>query len=492
MSPSPLGQKTILGVAWVTAARVYNQAIGFIVGLILMNLLGPEHFGLVGMVMVVTGFVWIFAELGFGSALIQREDLDERHTSSVFWLNLPTGLLFGAFVAAFAPLLAAFYGEPELLWITRVTALTFLIAPLGMVQRTLLVRDMQFRQLATAEAVAGTLSGVAAVAMAAAGLGVWALVLRGLISSALSSAILFWVSPWRPTWSFDWSAVRDLIGFGAGIMGFRFVNYWARQVDDLLIGRVMGAASLGEYSRAYQLMMLPITEVAGVLTRVMFPALSRIQDDKPRVKSIYLRALSYIALISFPLMVGLFAVADRGVPLLFGEKWSDIVPILQILCPVGMIQSLATTTGWIYQSQGRADLMFRWGLFASPVLVVGIVWGVLQGTPVHVALGYAIAMLILSVPVFWVPGRLIGLRPLEVFAAVSGVAACAAAMGGAVWGLGVALGAHLSDLAIVLLQIASGIAIYWALIRVFRVAAYAGLWELVCEQCASARRAGDE
>jgi PST family polysaccharide transporter len=229
----------------------------------------------------------------------------------------------------------------------------------------------------------------------------------------------------------------------------------------------MGPAQLGIYGRAYATMMLPIREISSVLGKVLFPALSRISADKPQVKQLYLRWLAIISFLAFPMMAFFFAAADTLILTLYGPAWAGVVPVLRIFCVVGAFQSLGTTVGWIYQSQGRTDLMFRWGLGAGGLMIASIVVGVWLGSIEAVALCYAVMTVgILSYPQFAIPGRLIGLRALEVGRAVARVAACAAIMGVAVWSFGKYLVPELVLWAKLPLELLLGSSLYYGLARV--------------------------
>lgn len=481
LDPGAAGAQAVHGMKWTSAARGLTQLLNFGVMIVLARLLSPEDFGQVAMVAVLTGFVALFGELGFGAALVQRKQIGEEHRSSVFWLNVVTGLLLGGIVAGAAPLIADFYREPRLVWLTRVAALSFVVAPLNMVQKNLLSRGLAWKRLAWIEASASAGSSVSALALAFSGFGVWALVLKELIAGVLASVLLWTLSSWRPRLVIDRTALRELVGFSLHLMGFSAINYWARKTDDLLIGRLMGAPALGAYGRAYSLMLLPVQEVAAVLTKVMFPLLSRVQDDRALIKRLYLRTVAMIALLTFPLMAGLFVLAEHAVPFLYGPQWDDAIPILKVFCLIGMLQSIGATVGWIYQSQGRTDWMFRWGLVASVIFVAGIVLGALRGSALDVAWGYAIAALLLVGPSFAIPGRLIGMRAFEVARAVSGVFACALVAGVAAFGVGFLLprqphAVHL------LVQGTALVATYALLLIGFRVQAFRELTTLVSKQ----------
>jgi PST family polysaccharide transporter len=222
-----------------------------------------------------------------------------------------------------------------------------------------------------------------------------------------------------------------MVAFARGLVAFRAVNYWARNADDLVVGRFLGAASLGLYSVAYQLIMLPLHQAATVIGDVMLPVLARCGHDKAQARLAFLRAVQAIALILFPAMCGIVIVAGEAVPVLFGEHWTAAVPVARILAVAGGAQALGVTVGWIYQSQGRSDLMFRWGVFAALVALIGIVAG-LRWCIVGVAAGYTVAIVLLTPVSHFIAGRLIELHARELLVEIRppliavGFMACAA------------------------------------------------------------------
>jgi PST family polysaccharide transporter len=421
-----LVKSTLAGIAWTSAGRAINQIGSFVVTLVLARLLEPSDFGLIGMAAVLSGFLSLIGEMGLGAALVQRDGLEERHRSTAFWLSVASGMTLALLLAAAAPLIASFFREPRLVLVVRVLALDFLLSPLRSVQSALLSRAMAFKSLALVEIASVFVSSTCALALAMGGYGIWALVGRTLCSSAIQTLVLWIVSSWRPGFFFDRQALRELWRFSSHLLGFMVLNYWSRKADDLLIGRVLGPAPLGLYSRAYGTMMLPLTEITGVFGKVMFPVLSRMQDDKPRTKTIYLKAISAVSLVTFPLMLVLLVASEPLIVTLYGEQWRGMIPTLQIYCLVGAFQSIGTTVGWIYQSQGRTDWMLRWGVVASTITIGAIAVGISFGSIEAVAIAYALVnLVVLSYPLFAVPGRLIGMRFVEVVRAVRPSLGCA-------------------------------------------------------------------
>jgi PST family polysaccharide transporter len=462
-----LRERTLTGVAWTGGSRVLQQLIAIATTVVLARLLVPADFGLVALVVVFTGFAAVLTDLGLGAALIHRRVIEERHLSSAFWLSVLVGAGLAVLVAAMAPFVAAFYGEPRLTWITVTLASVFLVTPLAVVQTSLMQRDMEFRRLAAIENAATVVGAGVGIATAAAGFGVWGLVLMTASTALVRTAAVWLLTGWRPRSGLSLAAVRDLWRFSANLVGFQAINYWMRNADNLIVGKFLGAAALGVYGRAYNLMLQPVGHAGAVLSRVMFPALSSVQHDPDRVRRAYVRALALIGLITFPVTLGLLVAAEPLILTLYGPKWSDVVPILQILCAAALLQSVSTTVGWIYQSQGRTDWMFRWGLVAGTVTIVSFAVGVQWG--VHgVATAYLIRTIVLVPLSFAIAGRLIGLRLVDVGRLTARTLVAAGCMAATVWLASRALPSGMPAWLLLTVEIAVGIASYAAFVALLR------------------------
>ncbi len=485
---SDLKRKTIDGVAWTVTGRFGKQFLSLGLMIVLARLLSPEEFGLVAMVTVVTGFASLFAELGFGASLIQKQDVEEEHRSSVFWLNVGAGLLLTLGFAAVAPLVAAFYERPILDVLTRVVSLNFAISALGIMHATLLRKELDFRRLTIVDVVSLGASGLVAVVMAWMGFGVWSLVAQSLTLSAVTSGMLWIASPWRPKLLFRWSAIKDLLGFSTNWLGTLSLNYWTRNADNLLIGWRLGAGALGVYSRAYTLLLFPLINITRVVAQVVFPSFSIIQHDKERVARAYLRATRLIALFTFPLMMGLAVTARPFVLTVFGPQWVEMIPLLRVFGVVGMLESISKTEGTVYLSQGRADLQFRVSLFLKINLILGIIIG-LQFGVVGVAMGYAIASFINAYPSFYFAGRLVNLGFSQHLLNLAPGFACTILMGASVFALDTwfvpdAWGPTLQLTALV----TAGALVYTAAVIGGRLQAYIDVKRLITERLSDRRK----
>ena len=399
----------ISGLKWSSFSLMVRQVLALLTNIILARLLSPHDFGLVAMAAVVLGFVDLFKDMGTGSAVIQRKELSEGLLSSIFWINVGVGLIFAAGLYFLSPAIGDFYREPSVAPLMQVMSLSFFVSALSIVQYSLLMREMAFERLAKIELATAIFSSTGAISIAWAGFGVMTLVYQPLLNSVLTLALLWGVGTWRPKWMFHWCEVREVAGYSLNLTGFSVLNYFARSADNLLIGRYLGALDLGYYDLAYRLMLYPLQAISAVVSKVMFPLYSQIQDDLTRFRRAYLAAAGAIALFSFPLMLGLLAVSQPFVLILFGKQWQPVVPLLMIFAPIGAIQSVNTTVGSIYQARGRTDLMLRvgavFGFLTILAFSVGLQWGI-----IGVATAYAIAYSIMFIPGFHIALRLIDLR----------------------------------------------------------------------------------
>jgi PST family polysaccharide transporter len=429
-----LGKRVIGSLAWSGAGQVARQVVTIVIGILLARALGPTEFGLFAMLAVFIGFADMCLELGLGSALVQRQAIDERHRSSVFWFTLVAGVAVGGLWLVAAPAVAAFYDRPVLVPLATALSVSFVLGSIKCVPLALAMRSLSFKKLAVIEVLGSVLAGAVALVMAWRGAGAWCLVAQLLIRHTVVAALLWGSSGWRPKMMFSPSALREVIGFGGSVVGFRVTDYLSMRFDHLVIGRLISPLSLGAYSKAQDLVSLPLKQINAAASRVMFPALAAIQSNRGRVRKAYCRALGLVALAAFPMMIGAAVVAEPLILALLGEAWAPVVPIFQLLCIAGVSQSIGVTTGWIFLSQGRADLMFRWGVAAAilriTAVLIGVRWGVMG-----VATGQMIASYLLLYPAFAIPGRLIDLTFGDVLRVVRAPLACATAMAAVTLGI---------------------------------------------------------
>lgn len=415
MEPNKFKQKIIHSIGWTFSSQMSREILQFGVSIILARLLSPKDYGIVGMSGTILGFVQIFNTFGFRSALIQKQDITDSHYSTAFWMTLAMSTSLYLVTIMASPLAAQFFKEPQLVNIITVSAFGFIVTSLNTIQLAMLEKQLDFKKITIIELTMAVCNGAVAITLAITGHGVWSLVWGSIAGQSVAVPLSWYMTKWRPAFNFDRGAFKELVGFGAHLTGASFINYFARNADNLIIGRVLGASALGYYTLAYNLMLKPLQYVSSNIARVLFPALSAIRDDKERTRQAYLKVVQYISIITFPMMAGLLSLAPDLIHAVYGEKWMPTVPIFQILCLLGAIQSIGTTVGIIYVSQGRADLQFKYTMIFSPIIVssfiIGVQWGVMG-----VAIGYLISSGSIWVWSHIVANRLIGLRLVPLFA----------------------------------------------------------------------------
>lgn len=368
--------------------------------MILARLLTPEDYGLVGMVLAVTGFAERLKTMGLSTVTIQRRTVSQDELSFLFWTNVALSLVVAIIVGALSPLIAAFYGSPELTGITLALTLSFVFGGVGAQHVALLSRRMEFGSLATVEVAAIFSGAVTAIAAAWLGAGYWSLVLFQLVQPAVRAVMAWQRTRWRPNRPGSVDGGRALLAFGANLSGFELLNYFSRHMDNILIGRYLGSEALGTYAKAYNLLLLPISQIQSPVHRVAIPTLSRLQDEPERFRRFFLTGLRSVAFVVMPLVTLLAVLAEEVVLIVLGDQWTGAIRVFQILAVVGLAQALVHSNGWLYVALGNARRQFLWSLFSAPIVVTSFVVG-LPGGIEGVATAYAVAIWFLFLPSLW-------------------------------------------------------------------------------------------
>jgi PST family polysaccharide transporter len=462
-----LKREAIASAGWNGIGNIARQALQIITLVVLARLLSPDDFGLYAVLMVIVAFTNLLGNMGTTSVIIHSENPSQNLLSSVFFLNIAIGfsLCLGLFFLSNS--LAVFFNEEDSGHLFKLVSISFFVTSFSFVQKALLEKAMNFEKLVKVEFVAQLIGVIVGVSLAVYGVGIYSLIVMMLINSFFLTVGLWFISRWRPSIYFSLSKIKEIWLYTSSLTGFNIINFFGRNSDTFIIGKFLGATELGTYNLAYRIMLYPIQNVSTVLIRVLFPAFSKIKDDQDRLKRGYLNALSYIAMITFPIMMGLVGISDTFVMALLGEKWEKVSVLLLILAPIGMIQSIITPSGSIFAAKGTTPLLFKLGLANTAITVVAFLIGVNFGVE-GVSLGYAIANLIMLYPNLHLAWRQIdlsvseGLMILFPFLSVSGV------MGVLVYALGLWLDAtHLSIYSQLAIQIFTGVFLYTGLMFVF-------------------------
>jgi polysaccharide transporter, PST family len=399
-SLAEIKRSSVRGGAVTLLAQGASLVLQLISTVVLARLLLPREYGVIAMVTAVTAFAGLFRDLGLSVSTIQRRQLSDAQLSTLYWINVAMGALLTVAVAASAPIVSWFYGRPELFAVTAVVSLNFLIGSFGAQPGALLTRNMRFGRIAIATLSGAVLSVALSIAFALRGFGYWSLVFGGLAGSVVSSILLNSLCGWRPGIPVKGAGVRSLLRFGANVTAFDFVNYFHRNLDNILIGRMWGADALGLYSRAYSLLMFPINNIRGPLNAVAFPAMSRLQTQPLQLKAYYRRVTAFVAFLSMPIMAFVFVGAIPVVQLTLGDRWLGVAPIFTALAATGFIQPVTTMFGVVVLSAGLARRYLKLGLFNTVCMCTGFIVGSFYG-PRGVAIGYGVATYVTAYPLMY-------------------------------------------------------------------------------------------
>lgn len=414
------------------AATVLAQAVRFALNMgstmMLARLLTPADFGLVAMVAAFIGFIGLFNDLGLSTATVQRAEITHDQVSTLFWVNVTLSLVLMVVAVALAPAVAWIYGEPRLTSIMLVIAVTFICAGLTAQHTALLRRQMRFGVLAAIDVLSTGGGIVVALVMALREWGYWSLVGMTVAGAAVNMVLVWRHSRWRPGRPLWTAEVWPMLRFGGNLTGFELVNYCARNADNALIGWCWGAGPLGLYSKAYNLLMMPLRQISAPLGSVLVPALSRLNDQPDRYRRVYLNVIEKIALATVPGIALLIATADWVVYIVLGPNWVEAGRVFKWLGIAALVQPVTNTTGWLFVSQGRAGDMLRWGIIGGPLVIasfiIGLPWGAMG-----VAIAYAVTTVCIATPMLlWIVGRQGPVRSLDVYRVFMAPAAAAIAI----------------------------------------------------------------
>lgn len=419
-----LKKKAVQGASITIASRLAEHAIHLISIIVLARLLTPNDFGLVAMVASIASIFNVFRDLGLSDATIRAPQISHKQVSTLFWVNSLFGTGISFLFIIFAPLIALFFKEPQLTKIAIFFSFSFIFAGLSIQHMALLKRRMEFSKLAVLSIASSIVSVVAAVSLAAIGFGYWAIIARQVVL-AICLALGSWVfCSWRPGKPSSRSGVRPMIKFGANIVGFYVMNFFAHNLEKTLIGWRIGAKMLGFYDRAYQLTGVPIETMTLPVQSVAVATLSRLVHEPDNFRRYYLNALSILAFVGMPLSAFLSVASKDIVFLMLGPQWAVSADVFSILSMGIGINILYATQGWLHISLGRTDRWLKWGLVATPIIVVSYVVGLKWGI-VGVASFRTACFFILLLPCLWYAGKPINLKISAILSEIWRFALCA-------------------------------------------------------------------
>ena len=399
MEPVPdVGGRSVRGSVVSVGSQALRFALRTAAMMALARLLTPEDFGLQGMVLVMTGFLALFRDAGLSAVTVQRDTVSHEQVSTLFWINVASGVTLATVLTLAAPAIAAFYRDARLIPICTVSALAFVFHGFSIQHYALLQRQMRFVTLAVIETAAVATGVAVGVGMALLTFKYWALVGMAIVTPLVTAIGCWTLLPWMPGAPRRHREMRSMLSTGGTLTLNCLVMYLANNTEKILLGRFWGAEALGVYGRAYQLINLPSDLLTSGVSTVAFPMLARLQNDPERLHRAFLRGYSVVVSLTVPTAVSCAVFADDIIHIMLGPKWSGVVPVFQLMIPMILAFALINPFAWFLISSGRTRRSLGIALLIAPVSIVGAAVGIRFG-PKGVALALSVMMTLLTIPV---------------------------------------------------------------------------------------------
>ena len=403
---------------WLIGSNVMSQALQFAFGIVLARLLVPADFGMIVTIQILTGVIGLLASGGMGQALVRAKSAREHDFQVVFTLQLTICLAVFAGLYLIAPAFARWFGEPMYEDLLRVSAINFLIRPFLSIHTSWLNREMRFKDVSIQNFIASVAGGLSSIAMALSGLGVWSLVLGGLVGSIASLLMVVRITPLRARPRFDTAVARTHGSYGIKITLKDLAVYFRKQTSNLIITKLAGPALVGLFNKGFSLATLPLTSISGSVFQPVFRTMSAEQDNPDRIKYLFFRMMSLLMLYTLPLYIGLAWLAEPFIVVVYGEHWREAVPVLQVLAPLGLLYCVGHPCGAVLAATNRVGRevivqVITWMIVAAGCFV-GLRWG-LSGA----ALGIVLSQVYSTIHMYYLATRCFRSSARDLFAAVA-------------------------------------------------------------------------
>ena len=360
-----LKKQTVSGIKWQVGASFLQKAIQVSGTVILARILGPADFGLFALAMVAIDALGLFRSMGFDSALIQRKDDIEKAANSAFFLIPILGIILYLILEILAPWIAKIFNNSQLVGITRALGIIFVVSSLGRVPAALMERNMLFKKVSMIEISSAIIFSGSAVILAMLKFGVWSLVYAYILRTINQNILTFILAKWRPKFQFDKTIALEMFHFGKFLFLGGVVWFLKMNLDNMLVGKLLGVTALGLYAIAFNIANFAADYFGGRIYRVTFPAYSKLQGDLHALRSATLKTLKYISVVTMPLGIGVFLLSKELLYFVYGQKWLGAVSVLRILAFAGIFNTLSTCLGAVFLAAGKP----RYGLWVISLQV---------------------------------------------------------------------------------------------------------------------------
>lgn len=369
-----LGSLVKVGALWSFLLIIGRQLISLLGTSVLSRILTPEDYGLIGMVTTVSALFMVFSDLGFTTTIIQRKEISTQQLHNLYWVNIIFGLLLWFLIAAFSPFIASFYGRDELILVSIISGALFFISSLSSQPLAILRKRINSKEITRIELISLVVGVCFGILSALFGMGYWSLVVQTLVKEITKTSLVLYKYKYKPGKLKLDANTLPLLYFGLSLTVNGLIIYFSRNLDNILIGKYWGASELGNYNRAYFLMLLPSMLANGVASNLMVPALSALNNNLDAFAISYRKALFMICLIGCPISLGLGLTAHEFVNILYGDGWSKVIVLIQYLTLASFTQPIYNTTGWLFTASGNSKKYMYNTLFNLILLGVGFLY----------------------------------------------------------------------------------------------------------------------
>jgi len=419
------------GIGFNTGANLIKTVVQFAIVIpVLARFLSPDEFGLAGMAVAFIMFFSQFSDFGISTAIVRHPSPSRALWSSALWTKIGLGVCLSGLAFVCAPLIAAFFERPALTAIIKVLSLIILLHCSFLIPMAWLQRALKFKTIAIIDVASVLVSALVAIGAALLGLGVWALVLQQLALYAVKVLATFLCHHAEIAFVYRFSEIKAVLAFSLRLTGAELIGFVHRNLDNVLIGKFLGAAALGFYGRAYTVMLVPVHSLGTSAGFALYPVMAQTLTQPQRLSALYLKALSMLTGLVAPMMVGLALLADPFVSIWLGADWQPVAPLITLLVFVGLMQTLQNVAFTVWKALGRADVLLRWSLAQTLLFSSAFAFGVWTGDIETLAGAYLLANAVIFVPFQWLTCRRLGGNLRALWGEVAPGVICSAVMGG--------------------------------------------------------------
>ena len=381
---------------WIVWSRGGVQLLSFLSTLLIARWLSPSDYGVMALVGIWTGTIWMVADMGLGWAIVQFPDVHEDELDSCFWLTLLTTGSAYVLLYALAPTIASWFDSPQLSNVMRVSSAPLLLCAVGLVPGAMLTKQLQLDKGAQAEIISALVSMPVMLGLAWNGAGVWALVLGGITQAVVRTIAVLTFHPWWPRFHFTWRRIPEMLRYS--VCGLSANLGWSvySQIDGMIVGKLINEQTLGLYSMAKQLAIMPVTKISVVVNQLASPVMARLQQDQERLRASFLRVVRLVTCVTLPVCVGLALIAGDLIPVVLSDKWIGVTPLFQVFCIYALTHSVEVLLPPVLFARYRSGFLLKWTLALLVVMpgpfMAGTFWGGAFGAAVVLVVVYPLAM----------------------------------------------------------------------------------------------------